>query len=226
MPSRCSRTASPSSAFKRPLTDHLIGDRNITGTRIPNFRRHEAQCRPLSRPPQGLATVSRRGVIPEHWPRRAQLRRGASPCRRCGCDRRAGGPAACVVNKELPERHEWEDDEDGWAAELYFESPFWANESFVRAFLVTVVDNAPDEVLGWVGAGPLEDFLGEGDEDRLLWLEKHAEESERLRQALRSVGEWRSAGWVPGPEPGTLVQERLDDHPAVDAIIRRIQSRL
>src|SRR6059058_464154 len=114
--------------------------------------------------------------------------------------------ASRVVKKELCDDHEWKDDEDGWAAELYYESPFLENENLVRAFLVTVAESAPDEVLGWVGAGPLEDFLGEGDEDRLLWIEQRAEESERFRQALRGVGVWRLAGWEPGPQPGTLVQ--------------------
>jgi hypothetical protein len=134
--------------------------------------------------------------------------------------------ATRVDNRELPESHEWKDDEDGWAAEVYFESEFLDNEKSVRAFLVTVADNAPDEVLGWVGAGPIEDFLAGADEDRLLWLESQAERSERFRQALRGVAVWRPAGWVAGSEPGTLVLERLDDDPAVDAIIHRIQSRL
>lgn len=193
------------------------------------------------------------GVIPKHWPRRARLQRGAASAedvvvidpkearRLLDADADAEllslvtpeemGLAWCryatrVVKKELPDDHEWGDDEDGWAAELYFEDPFLTNENFVRGFLVTVADNAPGEVLGWVGAGPIEDFLAGADEERLLWLERQAEKSERFRQALRSVAAWRPAGWVAGPEPGTLVQERLDDDPAVDTIIRRIQSRL
>jgi hypothetical protein len=134
--------------------------------------------------------------------------------------------ATRVVKKELRDGHEWEADQDGWAAELYYESAFLENESLVRAFLVAVAENAPAEVLGWVGAGPLEDFLGEGDDDRLLWIEQRAEESQQFRQALRGVGIWRSAGWEPGPQPGTLVQKRLKDDPGVDTIIRRIQNRL
>jgi hypothetical protein len=94
--------------------------------------------------------------------------------------------ATRVVRNELPDDHEWADDEDGWAPELYYESPFWANESFVRAFLLTVADSAPDEVLGWVGAGPLEDFITE-DADRLAWVEQQAARSERFRRALGNV---------------------------------------
>ncbi len=104
--------------------------------------------------------------------------------------------ATRVVNKELPERHEWEDDEDGWAAELYHEDEFWANEEFVRAFLVTIADTAPDEVLGWVGAGPLEDFITE-DADRLAWVESQAARSERFRQALANV-------WIAELSPETF----------------------
>jgi hypothetical protein len=87
----------------------------------------------------------------------------------------------------------WDDDEDGWAAELYFEPEFLANEEFRRTFLVTIADAAPDDVLGWVGAGPLEDFLIE-DADRLAWVEAHAARSERFRRALGDVfiADWAS----------------------------------
>lgn len=37
---------------------------------------------------------------------------------------------------------EWEDDPDGWAAALVFESEFQANDDFVRRFLLTIVDCA------------------------------------------------------------------------------------
>jgi hypothetical protein len=123
---------------------------------------------------------------------------------------------------------EWADDEDGWAAELYHESEFEENEEFVRAFLVTIVDAAPDEVLGWVGAGPLEDFVAYADEDRLLWIEQRAEESQRFREALRNVADsaWRAFWFEPGPRPDTLVIKCPDPDPGAEAIIRRIQSRL
>ena len=83
-------------------------------------------------------------------------------------------------------RPEWNTDPDGWAAELYYESEFWAAEEFVRSFLVTIADAAPEEALGWVGAGPLEDFISD-DPDRLAWIEVQAKRSERFRQALGNV---------------------------------------
>lgn len=82
---------------------------------------------------------------------------------------------------------EWAADPDGWAAELYQEDElFWADEDFVRRFLTTIVEAAPnDEVLGWVGAGPLEDFAS--NEARLLWIEHEAACSRNFRVALANV---------------------------------------
>jgi hypothetical protein len=82
---------------------------------------------------------------------------------------------------------DWESDEDGWAAELYYEVVFLDNEPFLRAFLATLADAAPDEVLGWVGAGPLEDFVTGEDPDRLCWIEAQAARSERFRRALANI---------------------------------------
>jgi hypothetical protein len=81
---------------------------------------------------------------------------------------------------------EWEADEDGWAAELYNESEFLQDEAFRRTFLALLPDNAPNDVLGWVGAGPLEDFVSD-DADRLAWVEAQAARSERFRRALANV---------------------------------------
>jgi hypothetical protein len=93
---------------------------------------------------------------------------------------------------------DWEADDDGWAAELYHEDEFWANEDFVRAFLVTIATAAPDDVLGWVGAGPLEDFIRE-EEDRILWVEEQAERSDRFRTALANV-------WISDLSPPTFLR--------------------
>jgi hypothetical protein len=87
----------------------------------------------------------------------------------------------------------WEADPDGWAAELCHETEFWAHEEFAQTFLVTIADAAPDDVLGWVGSGPLREFLNDedpdrlDDPDRLAWVEKQAARTERFRRALGSV---------------------------------------
>lgn len=85
-----------------------------------------------------------------------------------------------------PGRVDWSADPDGWAAALYQEDEFWADEDFVRTFLTTIIEAAPnDEVLGWVGAGPLEDFAT--NEERLLWIEHEAASSRNFRFALANV---------------------------------------
>jgi hypothetical protein len=88
----------------------------------------------------------------------------------------------------------WEADLDGWAAELCQETEFWAREEFARSFLVTIADAAPENVLGWVGAGPLREFLNNDDDpdwledpERLAWVEARAARSEVFRRALGSV---------------------------------------
>ena len=64
---------------------------------------------------------------------------------------------------------------------------FLATEQFQREFLVTIVDAVPEELLGWVGSGPLSEFLNEGDPDQLAWIEAQAARSHRFRRALCSV---------------------------------------
>src|SRR6266404_5174962 len=69
---------------------------------------------------------------------------------------------------------EWKDDPDGWAAELYFElvEPRdrvrgWSadDEHRRREFLRLIIDGATnDDVLGYIGAGALEDFVSDNDE--------------------------------------------------------------
>lgn len=84
------------------------------------------------------------------------------------------------------------EDEDGWAPWLVgmlgdgegFDEH--QEEAFWRTVLATIADAAPDEVLGWAGAGPLEDFIDD-DADRLEWVEAQAARSDRFRQALGNV---------------------------------------
>jgi hypothetical protein len=81
---------------------------------------------------------------------------------------------------------DWEGDPDGWAAELYFEEDFWDRERR-QEFLVRIAELAPnDDVLLFVGAQGLEDWIND-DEDCLLWVEEHAAESEKFRKALQNV---------------------------------------
>jgi hypothetical protein len=71
-----------------------------------------------------------------------------------------------------------------------------ANEEVARELLVKLVDHAPsDDVLGNVGAGPLEDFI-DGDDDRVRWIEEQAASSPKFRTALAKVWIWSEPAWV------------------------------
>ena len=83
-----------------------------------------------------------------------------------------------------------DEDPDWWAVELLMDSCFQSDEQRLRTTLDLLIDRAPnDDVLAVAAAGPLEDFL-RADEDRLRWIERHAEESPRFRQALQRVWVW------------------------------------
>ena len=74
-------------------------------------------------------------------------------------------------------------DELGWAVLLWYDEP---DETRRREMLVTLIERADDEQLGWVAAGPLEAFAA-ADESRLAWIERQASCSARFREALSSV---------------------------------------
>jgi hypothetical protein len=91
--------------------------------------------------------------------------------------------AWCSYNvREHPQDEE--DDPDWWAVHLMMEV---RPERRRREMLALLVEFAPnDDVLGVVGAGPLEDFIpGEGD--WLSWIEAQAAASEKFRTALANA---------------------------------------
>jgi hypothetical protein len=105
-------------------------------------------------------------------------------------------------NMASEEPLDWDEDPDGWAAELYFEitSPGFeqershADEERIRRFLLLIVAGAAnDDVLSYIGAGPFEDFLGP-DESRVSWIEAQAVASATFRKALANVWIW---SWAP-----------------------------
>lgn len=99
------------------------------------------------------------------------------------------------------------DDPDWWAVELWLD-PLPADVR--RSGLIALVDTVDDDQLGMVGAGPLEDFVSDDDDD-LRWLEEQAALNARLRQALRNA-------WVvTSVAPETLA--RLDA--AAGAVLKR-----
>jgi hypothetical protein len=93
---------------------------------------------------------------------------------------------------------DWDDDPDGWAAELYFEDEFW-DVSRRKTFLSLIAALAPnDDVLLTVGAQGLEDLISD-DEDCLRWVEEQAAASRNFRQALQNV-------YVHGLKPTTVAR--------------------
>ena len=79
------------------------------------------------------------------------------------------------------------DDPDWWAINFVMSSALANSRAMHRAMLLKLFEHADSELLiGCVGAGPLEDFISE-DEDDLQWLEVQASTNERLRSALGGV---------------------------------------
>jgi hypothetical protein len=98
-----------------------------------------------------------------------------------GQERRSGGrPSA-----------DWDDDPDGWASEVCCKRVIHDDEDTLRRFIRLLAERAPAETdLGFLGAGPLEDFIV-NDEDRLRWVEEAAARSPHFRGALANI-------WIEG----------------------------
>lgn len=95
-----------------------------------------------------------------------------------------------------------DDDPDWWAIELFMTSEIFKRTALYRALLVKLVEHAQsDDVIGAVGAGPLENFVSD-DQDDLMWLESECQRNEKLRSALGGV-------WCAG-EVSAETLERLD----------------
>ena len=83
-----------------------------------------------------------------------------------------------------------EDDPDWWSVDLLLGGQFYAEEQRQRTLLDLLIERAQDdELLGAIGAGPLENFIT-NDDDRLAWIEQRAAGSDRFREALRNVWIW------------------------------------
>ena len=90
--------------------------------------------------------------------------------------------------REFADNDEALADPDWWAVELWHSSAWWQQpKAVIRDGLVALVDAAEsDEVLGVVGAGPLEEFVSDDEED-VRWIEEVAARKPRFRQALANV---------------------------------------
>ena len=80
----------------------------------------------------------------------------------------------------------WETDPDSWAEQVWQSEVLFQREDVVREFLSLAAIRAPEGAdLGYLGAGPVEDFLT--NEARLLWSEHEAAVSRNFRAALANV---------------------------------------
>jgi hypothetical protein len=80
-----------------------------------------------------------------------------------------------------------DEDPDWWAVNFFLCEAFWRDHNLLRRGLLALLRATDDErVLGCIGAGPLENFVSD-DEDDLRWLEAQAPQSESFRIALRNV---------------------------------------
>lgn len=93
---------------------------------------------------------------------------------------------AAALAQDIGAKPDWDTDPDAWASELWHEDVLQSCEETVRAFLHTLAKRAPGDVdLGFMGAGPIEDFAS--NESRLLWIEHEAAQSPNFRAALANV---------------------------------------
>lgn len=75
---------------------------------------------------------------------------------------------------------------DWWAIELLLRRSAFERPAFYRAMLLKLVEHADEDGLGNVGAGPLENYVSDNEED-LAWLERTCSHVGGLRVALANV---------------------------------------
>jgi hypothetical protein len=80
-----------------------------------------------------------------------------------------------------------DDDPDWWAIEFFMTQAVFDDALLCRAGLLKLLEHADDDhLVRCVGAGPLENFLSDNEDD-LRWVEMEAGRNPRLREALAGV---------------------------------------
>jgi len=102
------------------------------------------------------------------------------------------------------------DDPDGWAVDVQWSSGL--PDGFRRSFVAALTRRSEPELLGYVGAGPMEDACWYDDET-IAWFEQEAAASGSFRVAMRAmwVSEYPTAAFTrlekaagaPLPKPKT-----------------------
>ena len=89
-----------------------------------------------------------------------------------------------------------QEDPDWWAVEFWLSNGLaFRREQVARAGLVALVEAVDEELLSYVGAGPLENFV-DAVEERICWIEQTAERYPRFRRALASIELGSEEDWV------------------------------
>ena len=96
----------------------------------------------------------------------------------------------CYQERSFADEQVDTDDPDWWAVEFWLSNGLaFRREDVARQGLLALVDGVGDELLAYVGAGPLENFV-DSAESRIRWVEEVAERSPRFRTALACVHTW------------------------------------
>jgi hypothetical protein len=104
-----------------------------------------------------------------------------------------------IAHKNGTTEPDWDTDPDAWASEIWHEEVLQQREQAVRDYLHVLAERAPAEAdLGYMGAGPIEDFIRD-DDHCLLWIEQEARRSAKFRSALANV-------WVSGLSPAAFLR--------------------
>jgi hypothetical protein len=94
------------------------------------------------------------------------------------------------------ERTSNSDGDPDWWAIAFWQDLAFKREAVARDGLLALIDAVPEELLGHVGAGPLEDFI-RPDKSRIAWIEDQSRVSPRFRRALANVWVWgEQKEWV------------------------------
>lgn len=90
-------------------------------------------------------------------------------------------------HREHDPDEEFDADPDSWALTVWWSERWWNDPELPRVGLLALVDAAEtDYDLGMIGAGPLENFVSDNEDD-LQWLEQECHNNPGLRRALAGV---------------------------------------
>jgi hypothetical protein len=94
-------------------------------------------------------------------------------------------------------------DDDFWAWDAVTELSNAPNAEDAWALVVSLVRRAPDEQLGRIGAGPLEDVVNAHGAALVEWIEGECARDSRFKEALGRI--WLTSGALPATVEARIV---------------------